>query len=193
MGRQIPKKPSEAAMQWLLSLSVDPITGKVYKHGVEKGSLHASGYWRLGNKIAGRYVSFRRANIVWLHVKGYWPTLVLDHKDRVRTNDSIGNLREVTTSENNCNRRSWAKVYKQVIPREPKESKEPRIICTKHPKKLNRLTGVIPVYYNTHFKKFDAGVYSNGKPIRLGRYNTKEEAIQALQDWLLTHGGSNAI
>jgi hypothetical protein len=61
----------------------------------------STGYRRL--MIEGRHYYVHR--VVWLHVKGYWPPKDLDHKDGIKTNCAIGNLRSATKAQNNRNRR----------------------------------------------------------------------------------------
>jgi len=41
--------------------------------------------------------------LIYLYVYGYMPEIV-DHKNRVKNDNTISNLREVTSSQNSCNR-----------------------------------------------------------------------------------------
>lgn len=43
--------------------------------------------------------------LAWLYVYGVWPPYGVDHKDMVKTNNRITNLREATQSQNNANTR----------------------------------------------------------------------------------------
>jgi len=68
--------------------------------GTECGSLHHTGY---------RYIRFGGVrppahHIAWALHYGRWPLRELDHINRVREDNRITNLREVTRSENSCNR-----------------------------------------------------------------------------------------
>lgn len=84
-------------------LKYDPETGKVYnERGRELGSK---------NKYSGRVVvrvgafQFYRAHIAWLISSGSWPEHTIDHINRDPGDDRLCNLRCVTQSENNFNRR----------------------------------------------------------------------------------------
>jgi hypothetical protein len=60
-----------------------------------KGSIQI----RIEGKI---YFAHRLA---WLYVTGSWPVNKIDHIDGNPQNNSFKNLREATTSQNNCNRK----------------------------------------------------------------------------------------
>jgi len=47
-----------------------------------------------------RYFAHRLA---WLYVKGVWPPIDIDHKDRVKSNNRWNNLRLATHSQNRAN------------------------------------------------------------------------------------------
>lgn len=89
-------------------LAYDPLTGvfawrvrlsKVTPVGSRAGSIYANGrrYITIGRK---RYFASRLA---WFYVHGRWPTGLVDHRDRGRSNDAIDNLREATNSQNGAN------------------------------------------------------------------------------------------
>lgn len=68
--------------------------------GLVAGTLGSRGYWHI--RIGGTtYASHRLA---WFYVHGEWPTQVIDHIDRDRSNNRIANLRDVSLSDNNRNR-----------------------------------------------------------------------------------------
>ena len=72
-----------------------------YAAGSIAGWLDTStGYWYV--EIDGR--KYRLHRLVWLHQKGAWPTVDLDHRDLNKLNNSIENLREVTDLENAKNK-----------------------------------------------------------------------------------------
>lgn len=50
--------------------------------------------------------------MIWCMHKGYWPLDTIDHKDRVRINNRINNLRDTTQSKNLHNRK--AKGVRQI-------------------------------------------------------------------------------
>jgi hypothetical protein len=70
------------------------------RSGKIAGSLQPTGYIAIG--VGGRkYLAHRLA---WLFTYGVWPTGILDHKDRNKTNNKISNLRDTNQSVNQLNR-----------------------------------------------------------------------------------------
>ena len=47
--------------------------------------------------------------LAWLHVYGEWPKDLVDHRDRSKANNRIGNLREASNSQNKANGGAYAK------------------------------------------------------------------------------------
>jgi hypothetical protein len=88
-------------------LSYDPETGefrwKVDRRKELKGSLagtpNSDGYIQ----ITIDYKKYRAHRLAWLFTTGEWPTHDVDHIDGNVANNSIGNLRIATRSENNQN------------------------------------------------------------------------------------------
>ena len=90
-------------------LAYDPETGIFTKRSVrcgpgrvgdEVGVVRPDGYIGIG--VDGRrYLAHRLA---WLYVNGEWPAQLIDHKDCLRSNNRITNLREATQSQNLANR-----------------------------------------------------------------------------------------
>jgi len=68
--------------------------------GMTAGATAKNGY-RLIGVDGTRYYAHRLA---WFYVYGKWPTLHLDHINRVQTDNRIANLREATVSQNMANR-----------------------------------------------------------------------------------------
>lgn len=96
-----PKVPIAAQFDWLNTLTIDITNGKVFNQkGVELGTLHKNGYIVIGY----RHKQFKRANIIWWKAKGEWPTSLLDHDDRNRSNDRFDNLILSNVGQNNNNR-----------------------------------------------------------------------------------------
>tara|TARA_R110000868_G_scaffold197238_1_gene443361 strand:- start:376 stop:876 length:501 start_codon:yes stop_codon:yes gene_type:complete len=63
-----------------------------------------------GSKNNGRYriqinkITYLRSRLAWFYTHGFWPKNQLDHKNRVRHDDRIENLREATSQQNSWNR-----------------------------------------------------------------------------------------
>jgi len=99
-----PKCPDQDVLNHLSRYRVDVSVGKIFGiRGKEVGSLQNHGYWcvgvptRLGTRI------FRRTHIIWWIATGSWPNQMLDHIDRNKLNDVIGNLRVSTPRDNRNN------------------------------------------------------------------------------------------
>ena len=64
------------------------------------GTLHkGAGYWQIRFKER----LYKRSRLAWLYVHGYFPENIIDHRNRIRHDDRIANLREVT---HQCNLRN---------------------------------------------------------------------------------------
>lgn len=70
------------------------------KAGDAAGNLEANGYIRV--KVRGHKVLAHR--LVMFLVNGEWPPGEVDHKNRIRSDNRITNLQNVTSSVNNHNR-----------------------------------------------------------------------------------------
>lgn len=130
----------------------DPDTGifswLVVRQGTSGvGSVAGSkshGYLAIG--IDGKNHSAHR--LAWMYVHGYFPEHGLDHIDRVRDNNSIANLREVTQT---CNMRNTGNTSANT-------------------------SGVKGVHWEKTTGKWRARICVNGKLINLGRHTTFIEA-----------------
>ena len=69
------------------------------KPGMRAGNVKPAGYRCM--TIGGK--KNQAARLAWLYVHGYWPENEIDHINRIRDDDRIENLREVTTQ---CNMRN---------------------------------------------------------------------------------------
>ena len=75
-------------------------SGRGHAASVRAGCLNPRwGYLYIG--IDGR--QYRANRLAWLYVYGEWPELPLDHINRNRADDCIGNLRLATKSQNAIN------------------------------------------------------------------------------------------
>jgi hypothetical protein len=95
-------------------LEYDPDTGEfVWRAGRNAGKPAGSldkinGYWII--RAGGRY--YRRGRLAWLFSHGEWP-VEADHRDRVKTNDRLANLRN-TDRHGNCINRGFANDSKRL-------------------------------------------------------------------------------
>jgi hypothetical protein len=98
--------------------------GKNTPIGSVAGSITSKGYRVI--KILGRRLP--AARLAWLYVHGEWPPELMDHRNGVRDDDRIANLRPCTNSENGQNRKeAYMKAKKQLhsfqpVPREGVET-----------------------------------------------------------------------
>jgi hypothetical protein len=70
--------------------------------GEVAGTILNTGYRRIG--IDGKY--YGAARLAWLYVYEEWPKNEIDHINRVRDDDRLANLRDVTHTDNQNNRKS---------------------------------------------------------------------------------------
>jgi len=66
--------------------------GSSAKKGAFAGSLNGDGY--LNIQVNGK--SYKASRLAWLYVFGYFPENQIDHINRIRTDNRIENLREVS-------------------------------------------------------------------------------------------------
>lgn len=135
-------------------LSYDPDTGHFHwrerewpAHCVSwrlAGGVDASGYWNI--KFNRR--TYKAHRLAWLYVYGAWPEMELDHINRVRSDNRISNLREVTRAEN---------MKKLSVFR-------------------NNKSGLRGVFYDKSRHRWRARVTRDGKQRYLGSYKTAELA-----------------
>ena len=60
------------------------------------GSINGHGY--RGIKINGKTVAAHR--LIWLYVHGHFPKSVVDHKNRIASDNRLSNLRDVSQTDN---------------------------------------------------------------------------------------------
>lgn len=88
--------------------NIKPDEGKIYCKAIRCGN------YKQGEEIKGSirqgYVivelqgkTLTRSRLIWWAATGSWPTYTIDHINRIKTDDRILNLRDVTLSENNTN------------------------------------------------------------------------------------------
>ena len=75
--------------------------GRTAKAGGIAGAKHGENYILI--MISGR--TYKAHRLAWMYVHGDWPKGFIDHINGVRHDNRIGNLRDVTRSENMQNQR----------------------------------------------------------------------------------------
>jgi hypothetical protein len=115
--------------------------------GSEAGAIHNKGY----RSIKVDRKNYLEHRLVWLWEYGEWPSNELDHVNRIKTDNRLSNLRDVTRSENMQNT----------------------------PARSNNLSGFKGVSWHDGAGSWMAGIMANGKSTYLGCFNTPEEAYAA--------------
>lgn len=127
------------------------------KEGSEAGT-EFKGYRMIG-VLGKRYLAHRLA---WLYVHGRFPANEIDHKNRIRSDNRIDNLREATHKQN----------------------------CENMSAHSDSKYGMRGVFWHGATKTWMAQICSGGKQTRLGYYQTITEAkaaYQAAAEKLFTH------
>lgn len=139
-------------------LHYDPETGvftwlKPTSNRVKKGSI-ARNKDKAGYRIISiKCQQYKAHRLAWLYVYGEFPAGILDHINRVKSDNRISNLREASKAENAVNTGI----------------------------RKNNTTGYTGVRRNMGCRTFSAYVCLNYKNIYLGSFATAEEASLAYQ------------
>lgn len=120
--------------------------GNNTKAGEVVGSTDKDGY--LTVMLDG--VVYRLQRLAWIYVHEVWPDGVVDHRNRVRDDNRIDNLRDVPQGTNMQN---------QLLPRSKTG------------------TGFLGVTRNGG--RFQARINVKGRPVQIGTFDTPEEASAA--------------
>jgi hypothetical protein len=140
----------------LSAVDYDPVTG-IFTRKVAAGNTKAGSV--IGNPtkkgylkalVLGKYVTLHR--LAWFFVHGEWPEQAIDHKNTIKTDNRLDNLRDCSTSVNCLNQR------------------DPRI---------NNALGLHGVHQIKKTGRYRASCTINGKKTHLGVFATPEEASQA--------------
>ncbi len=111
-------------------------------------AIRPDGYIRF--QVDGR--SYMAHRLAWLYVHGSWPAFEIDHRDGNRANNRIGNLRDVTRTQNNRNRQ--------------------RV-------RLDSESGLIGAFKVRGYNRWKARIRINGRQVSLGCFGSAEAAHQA--------------
>ena len=156
MSEHIVPRPELTAEQLRSVLHYEPETGiftrkigsaNQVKAGDVAGSVNGNGYLNIQLQRRG----YQAHRLAWLYVYGVWPEDQLDHVNRVRTDNRISNLREVTNKQNQQNRS----------------------------KQSNNTSGHPGAYWDKQRSKWVTQITHNQKLIHLGYFSILEEAIAA--------------
>ena len=126
----------------------ESMKNKQVKAGSPSGSVNKDGYITISYRGVVEYAH----RLAWLHEFGIVPEFEIDHKNGIRSDNRISNLREVTRSLNNENR------------------------------DLNDGRGLsvsLGVYFSKQKMKWHARIFVNKRQIHLGFYDTEAEAASA--------------
>ncbi len=115
--------------------------------GQEAFTATRDGY-RVGNVDYKLCMAHR---VAWVIVHGCWPDHDIDHRDGVRDNNCISNLRAATRSDNMCNRATPS----------------------------TNTSGHKGVFFHEQTQKWRAHIKKDGSPRHLGCFDTLEAALTA--------------
>ena len=124
--------------------------------GAVAGYTDSEGYIVIG--LDGKAYGAHR--LAWFYIHGKWPPADIDHKNRVKYDNRIKNLRPATNAINSKNQ----KLYK------------------------NSTTGVCGVTFDKTAKKHRAQIRVDGGLENLGYYDTLKEATKARKKAEKKHG-----
>lgn len=118
------------------------------KVGVAAGNIHRSGYRRIKVMLK----EYKAHRLAWLYVYGEWPEGQVDHINGQRDDNRIANLRDVSGTENQHNRRKPS---------------------------ANNQSGYLGVSLCKDTNLWRATIKVGGKNKRLGLYDTPQQAHEA--------------
>ncbi|MCT8345431.1 MULTISPECIES: HNH endonuclease [Photorhabdus] len=131
-------------------------TRKGIRHDRVAGS-QSHGYITIA--IDGKH--YRAHRLAWLYVYGQWPVNMIDHINRVKSDNRIANLREATNEENQRN----VEVGKK------------------------NKSGFKGVFWEPSRQKWKARTQMNKKKYTLGRFDRIEDAVAAYESFCQKHYG----
>ena len=134
-------EPETGIFTWKVS------TSRRVKAGDAAGCPGGGGYPQI--RVQRRLHQAHR--LAWLYMYGVWPKDQLDHVNRIRTDNRISNLREVTNKQNGQNAGKYS----------------------------NNTSGYPGVHWHKRASKWQARITHNYKDIHLGYFSILEEALSA--------------
>lgn len=160
----------------MVAATSSKITVERIRHLFDYDSETGAFSHRIGNRVTpigfvitglGMYVDgehHKTSRFIWLHYYGEWPPQDqwVDHKDGIKSNNRIDNLRLATPTQNQQNKAGYGSYAKGVTWRNRKE------------------------------KPFQAKIRVNGDRIHLGSFATEEEAAEAYRQAAKEHHGEFA-
>ncbi|KRG54097.1 HNH endonuclease [Stenotrophomonas nitritireducens] len=135
--------PESGVLRWRTS------SGNQVREGADAGTLHPDGYRIV--RIARRGYPAHR--LAWLLVTGEWPLQQVDHRNGVRSDNRLSNLRQASPGENNQNLHG--------------------------PLSSNRTSRFLGVCWKRREERWRAQIQVNGVRRDLGLFATEEEAHRA--------------
>ena len=123
--------------------------------GTVAGHKNGQGYWAI--RVGGEKHNAHR--LAWLYVYGRWPADQIDHRNGVRDDNRIDNLREATLSENQQNRKPNS----------------------------NNVSGHQGVGWQIRSGKWQARIRINGVLTHIGLYEDIKDAIAAREEAKAKH------
>lgn len=123
--------------------------GNTAKPKTIAGSIDSNGHGQI--KVDG--ITYQAHRLAWLYVNGVWPSKEIDHRNGIRNDNHIANLREANHSENGQNQRKA--------------------------RTDNKSSGILGVTWHKRDKKWRAQIGIAGKKKWLGAFDTPEAAHSA--------------
>lgn len=88
--------PETGTFTWLIDRSIRAYAGEVAGYTDKRGYVG----------ISVDNVDYRASRLAWLYMTGEWPKRQVDHKNKIRGDNSWNNLRDISSLLNNNNKDS---------------------------------------------------------------------------------------